>query len=292
MYLIFGGYGGEYCVGELTSIELDNIKWLLKRFDTQDIVGIMDINFDTSDYKASFYDFDDIMHETSVAVNFGITIESDSKMDDDSFDSSECDDIVVPATKLSDGWYISSVSTEKGTFSGVELDIEFEDFDKDLLSFEYMDLDDCSFGDIILSKVFYDAEELELDYDHLCTNGKGFYQSLIYVENGAQLDGLNILLNDLNCYNILSFDNDNFLVEAKNTFLKYIEAWRSGYLLSTDDYIVFASPFLYEQFEKEKVDDLWMTEKNIKYALDNELRDEIPQDIWDRIYGRFPEWLI
>jgi len=295
MKLSFGGYGGEYCCGEVDTI--DNITELLKRFDKDLIFGYYDIFFDSSDWPRQYYDFDEIEHVSSVAINARVYIEDicDSKIDEDVFDTDELSIKEETPTTLKDGWYLSSASIEKGTFFDVELSIKPEEFDKSKLVIYTKDLDYIGFGDFVITSVEYDGEDLEMDYDTMSTNGKAFEQSLIKVEDGQLLEGIDIIMDNIDNNDMFEIIDDIVGMDREDVIYQYLEfvnAAKSGYLLKLDHIIVWISPFLYKHFEKDEVDELWLTEKNIKFALKNNYRDSMPDDVFERAVGRFPEWLI
>ncbi len=297
MRLSFGRYGGEYCVGSLNHIEVSNISELLKRFDKSIIVGNYETNFDTNDYKENFFDFNDIEHLSSAALEATIWIEKsgDYKLEEDYFSSDDCNVVITEEPTLPDGYYIVSNSIEKGSFFHVDLEINPDEFVKSKLTLECKDMDGVGFGDYLITNVLYDGKELEMDYDSCNTNGKGFEQNLICVEGKYHLDGAEQLYDALEQDDMLDVIEDiNGMeeTEAIQNYLSYVEAQRNDYLIKTDEIILFASPFLYKHFDKDEVDALWMTEKNIKFALKNDYQTEIPEDVWERIIGRFPEWLI
>ena len=297
MTLLFGGYGGEYCVGSINQVELSNIKELLKRFDSSIFIGNYETNFDTTDYRDNYYDFDDIEHVSSAAIDSTIWIDDTGgiKIKEDYFSSDDCNVDITDIPTLKDGYYICSTSYEKGVFFSVDLDINPNDFDKSKLVLECKDMDGIGFSELVITGIKYDNVDIEMNFDALSTAGKGYEQTLVYAKNGNLFEGIEKIIDDFD-------DNDFFEVldqingmeeyEAVQNYLLFIEAWKNGYLLKTDDIIVFASPFLYKHFDKEDVDTLWMTEKNIKFALENDYKDQIPKDIWERVISRFPEWLI
>ena len=295
MKLSFGGYGGEYCCGEVDAI--DNITELLKRFDENLIFGYFDIFFDSSDWPRQYYDFDELEHVSSVALNARIYIEDtgDSKLDEDVFDTDELTTKQDEPITLKDGWYLSSASIEKGNFFEVELDIKPEDFDKSKLVIFSKDLDSIGFGDLVITSVEYDGVDLELNYDSLDTNGKAFEQSLIRVHDGFHYEGVEAIMDTIPEEDMFEIIDDVEGLDREDViyqYLEFINAAKSGYLLKVDHIIVWVSPFLYKHFDKDEVDKLWLTEKNIKFALKNNYRDAMPDDIFERAINRFPEWLI
>lgn len=294
MVLTFGGYGGEYCCGKLNKLHINNIKELLRRFDYNEIIGHFDTLFSSSGWERQYYDFDDIEHISSCAIDGSISINV-NEYEYSKYDTINISDLTLNINDdnfLSDGWYISSVSIEKGIFFETEILKNTDDFNKDLLVIEAKDTDYIGTGDIVITDIFYNNIPLEMNYDVMDTYGKGFHQSIFYVEDKIQYDGKEKLLghfkNSFNILEIKGIDREDIIFE----YLEYIEAANNGYLIKDDRIIVWASPFLYERFEKEDVDLLWMTEKNIKFALKNDFQSEIPEDVWERIIRRFPEWLI
>lgn len=297
MRLIFGGYGGEYCCGKLTDIEIKNIRELLKRFDKYVIIGNYDTCFDTHGFKEVFYDFDDIEHILSCNIEGTIWIEEigDYKLDEDYFSTNDCEVNIDDTDMLKDGWYISSILTEKGSFFHTDLDISPDNFDKSKLRLECKDLDEIGLANVVIQSVYYDNEELEMNYDSCSTTGKGFEQDIFLVKDGRMLDGVELLMEDSDedeSYTILDDTPGMDYTECIRDYLAFVEAQREGFLLKSDKIIIFVSPFLYEHFPKKDVDELWLTEKNIKYAIKNNLKTEIPDDIWERAINRYPEWFI
>jgi len=294
MLLTFGGYGGEYCCGELSKLHINNIKELLRRFEYEDIIGHFDTIFSSSGWERQYYDFDDIEHISSCAIDGSISINPNER-EHTKYDSINISDLTININDddfLSDGWYISSASIEKGIFFEAEILDDVNEFNKDLLIIDAKDTDYIGTGDILVTDVFYNNKVLEMNYDVMDTFGKGFYQSIFHVKDRIHYDGKEKLLDDFkNSFNIIEMvgmDREDIIFE----YLEYVEAANNKHLIKDDRIIVWASPFLYEHFEKEDVDLLWMTEKNIKFALKNGLKDEIPPNIFERIIMRFPEWLI
>ncbi len=301
MELGFSGYGGNYCVGKLTETEVTNIIELLARFDDRFFLSSVNTVFDTHDFKREYYDFDDVYQFESVALTASITIDSlpeDYKSNlTDAFTTDDINVIIGEEKNLADGYYLTSAYEVKGNFFSVKMDINPDDFDPSLLSVYCSDMDNFSMSDVIITEVKYDGVLLEMDTDSYYVDGQGFSQSILYVEDGKHYDGLEKLRGKIEkqypIINELPSTIDKFPPDTVITqYLEFVEAKNDGYLLNKDYILAYASPMLYDNFDKEEIDAMWMTEENIKYVLRHNLLDSMPEDVYDRIVGRFPEWLI
>lgn len=295
MHLEFSGYGGEYCCGKISNTEKENIKELLKRFDSDLIIGSFETGFSENGID-SYYEFDSEYAGSSVANPTHITV-YDNNIELESFVSDTIDNInfesVLP---LSDGFYLVSQSFEKGLFFSAELPSNVTVFDKNKLEIIYSDLSNCNIDDQIVSRVFYDGKKLELNYDILDTVGKEFYQDLIYVEDGLICDGISEIvdtIDDNSHYEIID-DVYNFdRPEVLSDYLTILNAAKKGKMLNFDTAtILFASNILYEYFDKNDVDEALVREENIKFMLKNNCMHLVPNYIFDIVEARFPEWLI
>ena len=302
MTLGFNGYGGNYCVGKLTQKEIQNIKELLARFDPKLFLSNTETIFDTNDFKRDYSDFDDIFQLESVALTCSITIDSlptgykSNLMD--SFTSDAVDVVIKKEKELEDGFYlISTLALEHDTkFFDVEININPDEFDKSLLSLHCIDLDSFSMSDFIVEEVRYDGKLLKMNWDSFYVDVQDFDQSILYVENGVHYDGIGqlwISIKKQYCKldEIIATKNLS-KIDILTQYLEFVEAKNDGYLLNKEYIMAYASPMLYDNFDKDKIDAMWMTEANIKYIVYNEILELIPQDVYDRIVGRFPEWLI
>ena len=118
---------------------------------------------------------------------------------------------------------------------------------------------------------------------------------VVMSEDGDMFDGLELIVGNIpesEMFTVLDEINGIDEMEAKTNYMEFVEAWRHGKLLDKESLVVFASPFLYKHFEKEKVDKLWKTKMNIKFALQNGYETEIPSYIMEEVSIEFPEWLI
>jgi hypothetical protein len=297
MKLGFSGYGGKYCVGKLTSTEVENITELVSRFDTKLFLTSQETKFDTNDFKMEYYDFDDIYECETVSVPCNITVDElpeGCKLHlDDIFTSDDTSIIINTEPPLKDGFYLISTSEQKGNFFTIELDVLPEDFDMSLLQIYCSDLDIFSMSDVVIEDIYYDGKCLGFDTDSYYTDDKAFSQSILYVENGVHYDGIEIMKQRTNIsYPIIECLNGLSAEKIIGEYLEFVEAKNSGYLLNKGYPLAFVSPMLYAHYSKEEIDELWMTEENIKFVMQHNLIDCMPTDIYDRIIGRFPEWLI
>lgn len=295
MKLGFTGYGGKYCVGKLTDTEITNIIELLARFDDSLFLSSQETTFDTHDFKTEYYDFDDVFECESVSLPCEITIdEIDYKSNlIDIFTSDDLDVVNDREAALKDGFYLTSQASQKGNFFTIDIDVHPEDFDQSLLTLYGNDLDNFSMSDIVIRDISYDGKLVEFITDSFYTDDCSFIQSILYVENGTHYDGLEVMRKQIMKHypkidNFGNLDTEKYIKQ----YLEFVEAKNSGYLLNKGYMIAFASPMLYENYSKEEVDELWMTEENIKFVLKHNLMDSMPTDVYDRIIGRFPEWLI
>jgi len=300
MRLGFSGYGGKYCVGKLTDNEITNIIELLARFEPSLFLTLQETTFDTHDFKTEYYDFDDVYESETVSLPCDITIDelpTDCKSDlDDIFTSDDLTVVVNTEPTLKDGFYLTSTAEQKGNFFTINIDVLPEEFDKSLLRIYGNDLDNFSMSDIVIQDIYYDGRTVDFDTDSYYTDDNSFSQSILYVENGTHYDGIEIMKKRVQkSYPLIdsfssfgNLDTEQYIQE----YLEFVEAKNSGYLLNKGYMMAFASPMLYDNYEKSEVDELWMTEENIKFVLKHNLMDSMPTDVYDRIIGRFPEWLI
>ena len=297
MRLGFSGYGGKYCVGKLTDNEITNMIELLARFDKTLFLSTQETTFDTHDFKTEYYDFDDIYECETVSMPCDITIDElpeDCKSDlVDIFTSDDLSVVIETGQPLKDGFYLTSVAEQKGNFFTIEIDVLPSEFDKSLIQIYGNDLDNFSMSDIVIQDIFYDGKHVDFDTDSYYTDDNSFSQSVLYVENGIHYDGIEVMMQRIDksyqkIENFGSLDNITYI----NQYLEFVEAKNSGYLLKKGYMMAFASPMLYDNYSKTEVDELWMTEENIKFVLKHNLIDSMPKDVYDRIIMRFPEWLI
>ena len=306
MKLVFDGYGGDFCVGKLTTTEITNIIDLLSRFDRKLFLSIDEIMFDTNDFKREYFDYDDVFQFESVSLPCSILINSlpdDCKFDGiDSFSSDNATIKYEETKPLEDGFYITHSNYNKGEYFGVEIDVEPSEFNPSLLTILSKDLDCFSMSERIITDVYYAGKLLEMDCSDYCTNMSTLERSILYVKDGKHYDGLEELESRIKTQfhkihelpEIYLRDRHAQLPHSKiiHEFEEYMEAKNNGYLLDKGLNVVYASPILYEHFPKEDVDALWMTEENIKFVIEHNLIDDMPNDVYTRIINRFPEWLI
>ena len=306
MKLGFTGYGGDFCVGKLTANEIANITDLLSRFDRKLFLSTHGIIFDTNDFKREYFDFDDIFQFESVSLPCSILINSlpeDCKFDGiDSFSSDDAKIEYEESKPLEDGFYVTHANNHKGEYFGVEIDVEPSEFDVALLTLQCKDLDCFSMSERIIQDVYYDGKLLEMDCDDYYTEAAELEQSIIYVNDGKHYDGLEELESRIKTQYPKIYELPEIYLRDRHAqlphlkfiheFEAYMEAKNSGYLLDDGTNIVYASPILYDNFPKEDVDALWMTEENIKFVIEHDLVDDMPNDVYTRIINRFPEWLI
>lgn len=300
MTLGFSGYGGNYCVGKLTDTETNNIIELLARFEEWFFLATVDTIFDTHDFKREYYDFDDVFQFESVALTASITIDSlpDGYKSNllDKFTTDDVSVVIGKEKSLTDGYYLTSTYEQQGNYFSVEIDINPDDFDTSLLSLYCSDMDNFSMSDVIITEVRYDGILLEMDTESYYVDGKAFSQSILYVEDGKHYDGLEKLRSLIKKQYPIITELPTKVVAPTSSFIKnyleFVEAKNDGYLLNKGYIMAYASPMLYDHFDKDELDAMWMTEENIKYVLKYDMLDSMPQDVYDRIIGRFPEWLI
>lgn len=299
MKLGFSGYGGKYCIGKLTDIEVTNITELLARFDERLFLSSPETIFDTHDFKVEYFDFDDIFECESISIPCDITIDElpiDYKLNlNDLFTSDDIDVVDIATPPLQDGFYLTSTASQKGNFFNIDIDVLPEDFDQTLMHIHVVDLDGYSMSDIVIQEISYNGKLVEFNTDSYYTDDCSFSQSILYVEDGIHYDGIEVLRERIDTdYKIITtttigeLDSNEFIVQ----YLEFVEAKNNGYLLDKGYILSFASPMLYENYDKDEIDLLWMTEENIKFILSHNLMDTMPTDVYDRIIGRFPEWMI
>jgi hypothetical protein len=286
----FNGYGAEYAIGKLKPIEVENLKFLLERFDHDAIMEKYEIGW--GDGREQFYEFDDVYQAWSLCDNFTATIresEADGTWEDIDFCESKAEYKTINY-KGSDGFFICSCSSEKGYFFTITLDIEPEEFDPSLLTFHYDDLSLTWLSDNVLMGISYNGENVELDYDGADTVGKGFYQRLIYIEDGNELDGMELLTDEIDPPKYTTFDD--IIEDEADVVADYVELCRSKTLKPLSTPIVWHSPMLYDRFPEEDVDEFWYDKNQIKKAFEFDMVGEIPKHILEKMEEENPEWLI
>lgn len=288
----FNGYGAEYTIGKLKSKEVENIKFLLERFDTYTFMDKYEIAW--GEDREQFYDFDNVYQAWSVCSDFTASMRETNENNDTKFDHltfSESDaEYKTINYEDSDGFFICTCSAEKGYFFSIVLDIEVEEFDCSLLKFHYDDLSLTWLNDSVLKGISYDGENIEMDYDGADTVGKGLYQKLVYLEDGDEYDGMEILTDEIDPPKYTTFDD--IIDDDIDVLRDHIELSRSKTLKPLSTPIVWHSPMLYDRFNKEDVDDIWFTKDEIKKALSFDMIGEIPKYILERVEEEKPEWLI
>lgn len=294
----FGGYGIEYAISSLSEIEINNIKTLLNRFEASTFIDKHDIIYGDGG-KEQYYDYNDIYHNWSVSQDFDIYLITDYEyiplrdIDDYSF---ECTDNINQIKSFEQGNYICSYSIEKGFFFTITINhIDFEEFDIKKLKLYFDDLSELDFDVIILSKITYDDINLELDFSEASTTGKGFYQSLIHIdEYNTQYNLIDILYENITPkYNIIEIDDN---IDEINVLIDYLTLYNNDLssidLSKLNSSIIYHTPLLYDKFDNDIVDDPWYNKDIIKEALKSGLENEIPQHILNRIIDNNADWLI
>lgn len=288
----FNGYGAEYTIGKLKTKEIENIEFLLERFDVHTFMEKYELIW--GEDRREFYEFDDFYQVWSVYSDFTATIRETAIDNNSQFKHIT---FIVPDTEYktidytdNEGFFICSCNIEKGCFFSITLDVDLEDFDSNLLKFHYDDLSLTWLSDIVLTGISYNGENIEMNYDDVNTVGKGFCQKLIYIDDGNEYDGIEILTDkiDLLKYKILDDVSEDDTIMLDN----YICLSRSKTLKPLSTPIVWHSPMMYDRFPKEDVDDIWFTKNEIKKAISLDMITEIPSYIWERVKKEKPEWLI
>ena len=198
-----GRYGGELTVGTIESDFVDY--WLSKSNDEADLIEhINGLEWDeevednlapelTEDFNA-WYEIDDIEHLNGPYADGDWTVSevpSDGS-DDYAYDENERDLSEVSQLFSREAYHNDDVpdevdddqvpvlvfhSSEKGSFGAWFVDTEGEDFDPDKLRFSSCE---TNVADIV-ERVWYNKEELEQDFDHSESVGKGYYASIGYM---------------------------------------------------------------------------------------------------------------
>lgn len=296
--LSFWGYGGENAIGKLSEKELDGIKKALDRFGFDIFSDNWEISFDPEDSKRQFYEWD------SVYMGYGVSSGRFSAEDENGEQIGEYDfgdpkpeyrNIIKFAEE---GYYFCGCSSEKGSFCEVHLDIDSKDFDPHKVELFYDDLSETWSNDTVLSGVKYDGIDQELDFDCCSTNGKGFYQNIVYVDDelNVDLDGLDVLWGeDWEYRNTITHtifqDVDEDDVNKADLITDYIRV-SNGSLGEIETPIAYHIPALYKSIGKDKADDLLFDKDLFQQTKNHNLVAEYPKYLLDKIETEKPEWLI
>lgn len=198
-YRIDGGrYGGEYTIG---TVGADFVRYWQGK-DQDDLIGhLMGLEWDESEdtdpnspaifddedeVYSGWYEIDDLEHATAADISGGFTVTDITNKNDYHYDENE---IAVSGTFLlgreayiveepdwdnikEDDDYVAVLmfhSSEKGSFGSWFF--ETEEFDPNKLVYSVVETE---FGEFV-DRVWYDKVELECDYDHCDSTGKGYY---------------------------------------------------------------------------------------------------------------------
>ncbi len=164
------GSGGEITVGSLTKEAYEYWESQPDELLTAHLFDSAgDIDEDDHRYIGNFEDSGDIVHTYGVNIDdCRITVkDEDGKEVYVSMNPSIIRTQITDPSELEPGFYLKSLTYEKGTFFQAEIDTE--EFDKNLLKFYAKHID----NDTIIDGIEYNNKELETDTGSTKTRQKG-----------------------------------------------------------------------------------------------------------------------
>lgn len=197
-----GRYGGELVIGEVNQ---DFVDYWIERMEDGDsdlIEHVTELDYDDeagdpdspemSDNATAWYEIDNLEHLNNAYGDAGFLVyevpadgSDDRSWDNDPLETSgyhlygreAYHSESIPEENIDDYVPVLSFhSAEKGGFGVWFVDVEGEDFDPRKLAFSTVETNVAE----IIETVWYDKQELDVDFDYSDTTGKGYYASVGY----------------------------------------------------------------------------------------------------------------